>query len=112
MPFQMPCLNKTCNKTITPYLDKDTNKVFCSECDCEMTNVTHFAKVQMQTLKQYREKKLKSFSIKCGSCKKEDRPVVDGGEVVCRNCKSKQTQLTPFFKNMLVDQLKNLDKDS
>jgi len=111
MPFQMPCMSKKCNKTVTPYLDKEANKVYCSECDSEITNITHFAKVQMQTLKQYKQKKNKSFSIKCLSCKKEDRPKIIGLEVFCKLCSSPQTQLTVFFKKMLIEQLKNLDED-
>jgi ribosomal protein L34E len=105
-------MKKTCNKTVTPYLDKEANKVFCSECECEIENVTHFAKVQMQTLKQYRQKKTKSFSVKCASCNKEDRPKIDGKDIYCRFCNSAQNQLTPFFKNMLIEQLKKIDEES
>lgn len=107
----MPCMNKSCNKTVTPYLDKDTNKVYCSECDSEIQNVTHFAKVQMQTLKQYKQKKTKSFSVKCVSCKKEDRPQIIGNDIFCKYCNSEQTQITAFFKKILIEQLKKIDED-
>lgn len=109
MPFQMPCMNKKCNKTVTPYLDKDTNKVYCSECGDEITNVTHFAKIQMQTLKQYKTKKLKSFSVKCEHCKDSDRPIVKDSKIFCKSCNKEHSQLTSVFKKMLIDQLKKVE---
>jgi hypothetical protein len=46
----------TCKKSTEPILDKITNKVYCSVCDTEIS-VSHFVKVQLKDLKQYRNKK-------------------------------------------------------
>jgi uncharacterized Zn finger protein (UPF0148 family) len=94
-----------------PYIDPKDDKVYCSICDKEITNITHFAKMQMKTLKQYKPKTTTSFSIKCQSCNKEDRPKILNGEVVCSNCQKPLNHLSPMFKNMLKEKLKEVDKD-
>lgn len=109
MSFLMPCNNKGCGKTQAPYLNKKDNKVYCSECDGEIPNVSHFAKHQMKTLKQYKSEK-KSFAVRCDKCKKESRPTISKDELYCGECGLK-LDINIFFKKMLLDQLKNADKD-
>ena len=107
----MTCSHKGCGKTQTPYLDKDTNEVYCSACDQIIPNVTIFTKTQMKALKQYRQKEKKSFSVKCEKCGKEERPKVISDDVVCGACSKSLDKLSPFFKNMLKTQLMKADKE-
>lgn len=107
----MACTNKGCGKLQEPYIDPKTDKVYCSLCDLEISNITHFAKIQMKTLKQYKAKKTISFAIKCPSCNKEDRPKVVGQDIVCVNCKKPMTHLSEPFKIMLREKLKTVAQD-
>jgi ribosomal protein L34E len=112
MPFSMVCPNKGCGKQMDPYIDKSTDKVHCSICDGEIQNVTHFAKVQMKSLKQFKNSKnTTSFSVKCSKCAKESRPVISNKQVICPFCKNQHSHLSETFKLMLIDTLPNI-KDS
>lgn len=94
-----------------PYIDISNDKVYCSKCDGEMTNVTYFTKVQMKTLKQFKVKTQKSFSVKCQSCGKEDRPILNKEDILCPSCKKPYSHLTESFKIMLRDKLKTVSHD-
>lgn len=107
----MNCTAKGCYKFMEPYLDPKDDKVYCSKCDKEIGNITHFAKVQMKTLKQFREKKVVSFAVKCPKCGKEDRPRLVGEEIVCRGCQQPLDHLSEPFKIMLRDKLKTVGQD-
>lgn len=109
MPFTMPCPTKGCGMQ-QPYIDPKTDKVYCSNCDKEISNVTHFAKIQMKTLKQYKEKKGKSFSVKCNHCSVEDRPVIDKDKFLCAACK-KEMNISEAFKLTLKHYFGSLDKE-
>jgi hypothetical protein len=111
MPFTTTCPNKGCGETQAPYLDKDTNKAYCSECHKEITNLTVFVKNQMKMNKQFKPKEKKSFSIKCVQCGVESRPKILNDEVICGSCDKPLDQLTPSFKIMLKIQLAGADKD-
>jgi hypothetical protein len=111
MPFSMNCTNKGCGKMQEPYLDKKTDKVFCSECDKEITNVSYFAKVQMRSLNQYKIKKNDSFSVKCDKCNYMGRPLLEQDDIVCSSCKKSLDKLSMTFKNMLKEKLKELAKE-
>lgn len=111
MPFSTFCTNKGCGKIQEPYLDPKENKVYCSLCDGEITNITHFVKVQMRSMKQFREKKAKPFACKCAKCGREERPKVVNDDIVCGACSEPMDNLSPIFKNMLKEQLKTVDKD-
>ena len=106
MAFSTNCTHKGCHKMMQPYIDKDTDKVFCSECDGEITSLTHFAKVQMKSSKQFRVKSTAAFAVKCGKCGKEDKPVLIQNEPCCCACKKPLDNLTTLFRNMLREQLK------
>lgn len=113
MPFNMNCTNKGCHKQMIPYIDPKTNKVYCSECEQEMENVSHFVKTQMKTLKQYKEKNTVSFSVKCNKCGKEARPklIKNNTDVACPYCNGPLDHLSVAFRNMLKEKLKTADKD-
>lgn len=105
----MQCSNKGCGQMQSPYIDPKTDKVYCSLCDKEIKEATHFAKVQMKSLKQYREKKGRSFSVKCSLCNNEDRPLSEGNKYLCSSCK-KELNISDAFKLILKNYLhKNLE---
>ena len=99
----------SCGKFMEPYIDKK-DKTYCSICDCELTNISHFAKHQMKACGQIKKKEQKSFAFKCTSCGKTDRPLLNKADVVCSNCK-KPMNLPEAYKIMLREQLKLVDKD-
>ena len=111
MPFSTYCTNKGCGKLQEPYIDKDDDKVYCSECHREITNLTYFVKVQMKSLGQYRQKPKISFAVKCASCNVEARPKLVDGDVVCASCGKSMDNLSEPFRNMLKDKLKTVGKD-
>lgn len=107
----MQCSNKGCGKIMEPYLDPKTDKVYCSLCDGELANVTHFVKIQMKSLKQFKQRQQKPFAVKCKNCGKEDRPMLKGDDIVCVSCKKPMDHLSEPFKIMLRDKLKTTDQD-
>lgn len=111
MAFSMNCTNKGCGKQMEPYIDPKTDKVFCSLCDREISNVTYFAKMQMKSSKQFKPKNTESFGAKCQKCGKEGRPKCVKDDIVCGSCSKPLNNLSPIFKNMLKDQLKKAGQD-
>lgn len=111
MAFSTFCTTKGCGKIQEPYLDLQDNKVYCSICDNEISNLTSFVKNQMKTFKQFKVKKTKPFVFKCLKCNKEDRPKVVKDDIVCSICLQPMDNLSPIFKHMLKEKLKNIDKD-
>jgi len=111
MPFSMNCTSKGCGKVQEPYIDPKNDKVYCSLCDNEMINISFFTKTQMKTLKQFKQKNQVSFSVKCRLCHKEGRPKIIKENVICFSCLKPLEHLSMSFKNMLKEQLKNVDKD-
>lgn len=107
----MVCTSKGCGKQMEPYLDPKDDKVYCAKCDKELNNVTHFAKVQMKTLRQFKEKKTVSFAVKCPKCGKEERPKLSGEDILCRSCLKPLDHLSEPFKIMLRDKLKTVGQD-
>ena len=111
MPFAINCTNKGCGMMQEPYIDPKTDKVYCSLCDKEITNLTHFAKMQMKSLKQFKPKNTISFSVKCLKCGKEDRPKIINNDIVCAFCGDPLKHLSVPFRNMLKEKLKTAGKD-
>lgn len=111
MPFSMICSNRKCGKQMEPYIDPKTDKVYCSSCNNEITNITSFAKVQMKSLKQFKPKETTSFSVKCNICNKDGRPKLVNDDVVCGSCNRPLENLSNPFKLMLKEKLKTADKD-
>jgi len=110
MPFSSFCSNKGCGVQ-EPYIDPKTDKVYCSKCDSEITNITYFAKQQMKTIKQFKQKNTNSFAVKCGKCGKTERPKLSNSEVVCGVCGKLLENISEPFRLMLKDRLKTVDKD-
>lgn len=102
--IQLQCTHKACNKMQSPYIDPKTEKVYCSECENEI-QANHFMKVQLKTLKQYRQKDTSRFSTKCALCKKEGTPIILNNDVNCASCKKPLSHLSDIFKNMLKREL-------
>jgi hypothetical protein len=111
MPFLMQCSNKGCGDHMEPYLDQSDKKVYCSSCDKELVNVTHFVKIQMKTLKQFKQKKSISFGVKCQKCSKEERPYIVKNDIICPHCKATHDHLSEPFKIMLREKLKTANQD-
>lgn len=114
MAFATNCTHKGCGKFMEPYIDPKTDKVFCEKCDGEITNITYFAKQQMKSSKQYKQKNQVSFMIKCVKCGKEDRPKLVGKapqDVVCPHCRQPHSHLSEPFKIMLREKLKTVAQD-
>ena len=110
MPFSMNCTNRGCGKLNEPYLDTD-DKVYCSECDKEISNVTRFVIIQMKSMKQFKQKKTISFGVKCRNCGKEDRPKIIKEDIICPSCNKPHTHLSEPFKIMLREKLKTATQD-
>jgi hypothetical protein len=99
-----------CNKTQNPYINPKTDEVFCGACNKQMP-ANHFMKMQLKTLKQYREVKKVPFGVKCQKCGKEDKPKDTGTDIVCGACGDTLDHLTEQFKRMLKIQLKKTNSD-
>ena len=111
MPISLNCTNKGCGKSNEPYIDLSDNKVYCSLCEREITNVTIFTVNLMKSSKQVRQKKTTAFAIKCPKCSREERPKLLNNDVVCGACSKSLDNLSLAFKNMLKEKLKTINKD-
>jgi len=118
MPLSIVCNNsftddkgkkRTCGQ-VEPFMDPKTEKVFCPNCDSELT-VNHFTKVTLKNLKQFRQKTAIPFAVKCKNCNKESQPKVVGKDIICPSCNKKHEHLSEPFKIMLRDKLKTANKD-
>lgn len=111
MKFTMNC--PRCSTIMAPHMDQETGKVYCSNAQCaqEITNITIFAKNQMKMEKQFRQKEKKSFAVKCGSCKAEDRPALIDNQIICVACLRELTDLSPTFVAMLKANLGKAGQD-
>lgn len=120
MAVSLVCMNKyldektkkqkTCGQ-MEPYMDPKTEKIYCSLCDSEMTNVTHFMKVTMKTLKQFKQKLTVPFAVKCQNCGKEAQPKIAKDDVICPQCSKPHQHLSEPFKIMLKDKLRTANKE-
>lgn len=106
MAFTINCNAKGCGQLQSPYLDKDTDKVYCSSCNQEITGLTSIVKNQMKMNKQFRKKEKKPFAVKCVACNMEDRPKLINDKIICACCNKEMTELSPYFITMLKMQLK------
>lgn len=101
---------KRCGQ-MEPYMDPKTEKVYCSHCDTELPNISHFTKVTLKNLKQFRLKPTVPFGVKCQNCNKEAQPKIVNNVIVCPGCAQEHTHLSEPFKIMLKDKLRNTNKD-
>ena len=96
---------------VEPYMEPKTEKIYCPSCNNEIPNVTHFMKVTMKTLKQFRQKPTVAFGVKCQNCGKEAQPKVVNDDIVCPQCEKPHNHLSEPFKIMLKDKLKTTNKE-
>lgn len=94
-----------CRREMEPCIDKKTGELFC-ECGRllnDQKKITEFAKRQMVSLGQVRkdEKPSRAFSVKCGSCKKENPPKLKNNVLTCPFCGTAHTGLAKPFEQML-----------
>ncbi len=106
--FRIFCDQKGCRKEMSPVLDKADNKVYCTECDKEIANVTEFMKNQMVSLGQIKrqQKQQQAFSVKCIGCGKENPPVLKGKDLVCSVCNHNMDHLSAPFALAIKDFLR------
>lgn len=109
--FSIICNNKGCGKQMNPYIDKKDDKVYCSICNKELSNITYFAKVQMKSLKQFKEKNQTPFAVKCSKCGQEAQPKISKNDIVCGSCNFILDNLSEPFKIMLKEKLKTVKND-
>lgn len=96
MAISINCTNKGCGKYNEVVLDAKTNQVFCSACDKEILDVSHFVKTQLKALKQIRRAKKQAFAIKCNDCKSEGMPKLVDDKFVCAMCSKPVIVSKPF----------------
>lgn len=109
MPVSLPCPHE-CKKNQEPWLDPDSNKVYCSLCEKEI-QANHFLIIQLKTLKQYKPKN-SAFLVKCLKCKKESTPQKNkNNDILCGICGKNLDNLSDVFKRMLITQLDEIKKE-
>lgn len=94
-----------------PYMDPKSEIIYCSKCNREISNVSHFQKTTMKTLKQFRQKLAVAFGVKCQNCGKEAQPKVINDDIVCPQCSKSHEHLSEPFKIMLKDKLRTANKE-
>ena len=109
MPFIMQCDNRKCLKSQSPLLDIATNKVYCEECNGEITNITNMAKQQLKNFNQTTSNKqtTESYSIVCNQCKHKGTPKLINKELVCVKCNTKSV-ISVIVGNLIKEYLKNV----
>ena len=72
--MSMSVFCSTCKQLSGIALDKDDQKIYCQECDKEVTNVTSFVKNNLFHSKTFRVKNKSNaaFQVLCGKCNKKD----------------------------------------
>ena len=119
MPVSLQCPNsytgadgkpKKCGET-QPYIDPKTDKVYCSTCNAEMLGVSHFTKVTLKTLKQYKTRSTATFKVTCKSCNSEAQLQIVNNKVICPQCKKEHLHLTEPFKLMIKQYVGKANKD-
>lgn len=110
MPFRTYCQHKECRKEMLPLIDKKTNKVYCGECDLEITTIDPFMKAQLIGMGQVKTANAKkaSFGVVCPKCSVKDTPTIKGDLAFCRGCNTDITaSISKPFILMLKEMVKN-----
>src|ERR1039457_4598092 len=105
MGFAINCNNRGCNKMQEPLLDTRDNKVYCSDCNKEINNVSSFAKTQMKSLGQVKRPD-KALAIECQSCHKAGTPALEKDKLVCSWCGKDHTKISKSFEIIIRDFIK------
>jgi hypothetical protein len=107
MILNLTCEDRSCGKTMTPYLDKETNTVHCDICDEEMTNITPFMKNMLRQNGIFKTRTKKAFAVKC-PCGAEDTPDLVDDQLLCHKCEE-PLKLTAAYAQMLKMKLQDAD---
>jgi len=107
MGFRMFCNVKGCYKEMEPVLDKETNDVYCIECNSVINNITEFAKTQMKSIGQIKKNTTtkKAFSVQCSNCKKEGTPILNDNKLLCMFCNVECKNISKPFASSLKEML-------
>lgn len=102
MPFNIRC--QSCKKDNSPELDTKTKKVYCSECQQEISNITSFQieiiKASGQILRN--NYKHESFTVDCKKCNRIGKPVhTNDGKIACSICNQELDHLSDIYCHML-----------
>lgn len=102
----LQCDNKGCYKETEALLDKETDKVYCSDCGKEIQS-NHMVRTTLKTLGQIkRDKKTnQAFSVVCQSCQENDVPVLKQEKLYCPKCNALH-KLNPAFAQTTIAFLK------
>lgn len=103
---------KRCGKTSAAELKLEKGKepedcdVICSECGNVIENVNKFTKRNLYFAKQVFSKNRpgEAFALKCEHCDTSRRPDVKDKKLFCQVCQKEMTQISPFYKNLLLSQ--------
>lgn len=108
MGYYMVCNH--CRMNNQPSFD-DEGKIYCSECNVEINNVSPFIKNQIKSLNTKRAKVIhrKPYIVECVSCKNKDTPQLFNKKIVCSKCGKELENISLHFKIMLQDMLKKID---
>ena len=109
MAFIIQCDNRGCLQTQAALLDVESNNVICAECGNTITNVTHFAKIQLKSLGQTtkRVKSQQTYSVKCNHCSASGVPTLAEDKLICKSCNKEITGLSSTFVTLLKSVLGN-----
>jgi hypothetical protein len=107
MSFLFQCPNKDCKKVTELVLDPQTNLAHCSDCDCEISEVTSFVKNSLRGIKKFRDSKKRaaSFAMACKNCHKKMTPLLIKNNLHCPECRNMH-EVSPHFKNVFILNLK------
>jgi len=108
MPFRTFCnsTDKKCRQEIEPLINKDTGKVYCPQCELEITSIDPFMKRQLvsmgQVIKESQEKI--PYGVQCPSCNKKKQPKIGlKREILCGAC---DVDITASLSGPFVEMLR------
>jgi hypothetical protein len=110
MNFTTFCDNKGCHKEMSPVVDPETMKCYCTECGKELgeNTVSIFMRRQMAAngMTKRNEKKKLAWSVRCDKCGREGPPQLDkeGAKLICSYCEEPLDNISkPFAQSILVN---------
>lgn len=107
MALLLSCNNKGCGKSnVVAGLDLETKKVYCPECDGEITGISSFTISQLKNLKQIRKPKKEAFGVVCATCKHHALPLLLENKLVCPKCKQLHQNIPIAFQSLIREKIK------
>lgn len=108
MEFRTFCDNKDCRKEMSPVVDADGSKAYCTECGLEIQTVDKFMRRQLVAYGHVKrpEKKRAAWSFKCEECHKEGPPQLGSKqELVCCYCGAEHKNISKPFAQVIKTNL-------